>query len=68
MADETEIVISNMAKILEIKEKYAKMKNFGHDADASKIRLLFKGKELQGDLFVYSYEIKDDAVLQAMIP
>jgi hypothetical protein len=44
------------------------LKDLPPDADINKVRLLFKGKELQNDLFVYSYEIKDDAVLQAMIP
>jgi len=32
------------------------------------MRLLFKGKELKDDFYVYSYDIADGAVIQAMIP
>jgi hypothetical protein len=37
------------------------------EADLAKIRLFCLGKELKDDLFLYSYDIGDDLVCQAMI-
>ena len=44
------------------------MKEKDLDAQADKVRLLFKGKELANDFHIYSYDIADDAVILAMMP
>jgi hypothetical protein len=66
VAEETAVEITTGQSIEQLKLKYKELK--GCDCDALKIRLLFKGKELQNDLFVYNYEMNNDSVVQAMIP
>ena len=66
VAEETAVEISTGQSIEQLKLKYREMKNL--TCEAAKIRFLFKGKELQNDLFVYNYEMNGDSVVQAMIP
>jgi len=43
----------------------SRLKETGHKL--SDIRLFCLGKELKDDLFLYSYDIKDEMVIQAMV-
>ena len=36
-------------------------------ADVSKLRFFCMGKELKDELFIYSYDLVDDVVVQAML-
>jgi hypothetical protein len=38
-----------------------------NDLTAESLRLFCLGKELKDELFVYSYDIKDEMIIQAMI-
>ena len=64
--------ISNLASVLQIKTAYLSMidsakKTEKGAEEESKLRFLCLGKELKDELFVYSYEMFDGIVVQAMI-
>ena len=52
--------------MLDVKEQYIKVAELSDKAVAD-IRLFSLGKELKDELFMYSYDITDNVVMQAMI-
>ena len=51
-----------------LKTEYITALDLGTDDISSQnLRLFCKGEELKNDLFLYSYEIENDMVIQAMI-
>ena len=58
--------MSNFENIKKIKIMYLGEVGMTEDS-IDKIRLFCLGKELTDDLFLYSYDIGDDLVCQAMI-
>jgi hypothetical protein len=50
----------------DLKKQYLKQLN-NNDIKVEDIRMYFGGKEMKDDLFIYSYEIKDDSTITAMI-
>ena len=65
------VIISNLATIEMVKTNY--LSQVGHSkvaekgAEVSKLRFFCLGKELKDDLFLYSYEVNDNMVVQAML-
>ena len=65
-----DIQTSNLSSIEALKQVYmsligaAKVEEHGLDVD--KIRFFSMGKELKNDLFVYTYDMQDGIVVQAM--
>ena len=59
-----EIEISNGWTVSELKEKYADLKDVD---DASKIRILYYGKELLNEFNLYHYDIKEEIILIVVI-
>lgn len=60
------LTISNKTKVEELKKAYLGELNLS-DLGLDKIRLFCMGKELKDDLFLYSYDINDGMVCQAML-
>lgn len=66
-----QITVSNLSSVEMTKQAYlsqvgsAKVEEKG--ADASKLRFFCLGKELKDDLFIYSYEMNEGMVVQAML-
>jgi hypothetical protein len=58
--------MSNKALVLDVKEQYLKAAEMT-EKKVGDIRLFSLGKELKDDLFMYSYDISDDVVMQVMI-
>lgn len=59
------IECTNLTSIADFKKFYiTKTKD---DLDASKLRMFAMGKELNDDLFVYSYDIINESTVQVMI-
>lgn len=59
--------MSNKSTILELKTGYLKELNLTDGIPLENIRLFCMGKELKDDLYLYSYDINDSMVCQAMI-
>ena len=61
----------NTSSIEEAKTAYLEMvgeaKCAEKNADISKLRLFCMGKELKNELFIYSYDIAEGMVIQAML-
>lgn len=56
--------ISNLTSIKQLKTMYAE--ELSLELNADQIRFFCLGKELQDDLFLYSYDVKDEMTIQAM--
>lgn len=56
--------ISNLLSISELKTKFIDKMEL--DMKPENIRFFCLGKELQDDLFLYSYDIKDEMAIQCM--
>ena len=57
---------SNLLNIVELKKTYVKLlngKGNDHSTKVEDIRLFCLGKELKDDLFLYSYDVKDEMVI-----
>jgi hypothetical protein len=63
---DVQIKVSNKALVLDVKQQYLTQANVT-DKQVSDIRLFCLGKELKDDLFMYSYDIVDEVVMQVMI-
>ena len=65
------VPVSNVGNIEQSKNGYLEMvgsaKCAEKNVDLSKLRLFCMGKELKNDLFLYSYDIADGMVVQAMV-
>jgi hypothetical protein len=65
-----DVNISNLSSIEQVKLAYIGLigpeKVAEHGLDTEKIRFFSMGKELKNDLFVYSYDMQDNMVVQAM--
>ena len=59
------LAVSNYLSVVELKQAYLNKIN-EKDRKIENLRLFCMGKELKDDLFLYSYEIPDEMVLQAM--
>lgn len=60
--------ISNLTSIKDLKVKFIKgLGDKGTDLKADSLRFFCMGKELQDDLFVYSYDLSDDITIQCMV-
>lgn len=58
--------ISNHASIQELKEKYIaslNKSNLGKNLTPQVLRMFYMGKELKDDLYVYSYEMRDELTI-----
>jgi len=69
---EKEVVVSNLASILMVKQSYLgqiddAIKSDAGIASESNVRFFCLGKELKEELFVYSYEMFDGIVVQVTI-
>jgi hypothetical protein len=62
--DDDELEIENTCSVVELKEKYAEMKEVD---DPTKIRILYYGKELKDEFNLYHYDIKEEIILIAVI-
>ena len=62
---ENDMTIEDLKKLY-IAELEKKMPDEAKDMDPKKLRFLCLGKELKDDLFVYSYDIRDDLTIQCM--
>jgi len=58
--------VSNKFSVSELKQKYL-AERAQDGVGLENIRIFCLGKELKDDLFLYSYEIADGIVMQAMI-
>jgi hypothetical protein len=58
--------VSNKLSVSELKQKYL-AERAQDGVGLENIRIFCLGKELKDDLFLYSYEIADGIVMQAMI-
>lgn len=56
---------SNLVSVLDFKEAYLNKIN-EREMKTDNIRMFCLGKELKDDLFLYSYDIVDEMVLQVM--
>lgn len=56
---------TNLMSILEFKKKFLE-KTEDKENPVENIRLFCLGKELKDDLFLYSYDMADETVVQAM--
>lgn len=71
MLGDKDVACSNLSTIEQVKGIYleqcdqAKVEEKG--ATAEKVRFFCLGKELKNDLFLYSYEMADKIVVQAML-
>ncbi len=63
---DTVFSVSSLITIKQLKQKYID-KLGATDIRLEDLRLFFAGKELKEDLFIYSYDIKDEMTIQAMI-
>ena len=54
--------VVNTMSIVDLKKKYLE-KIGSNELSVEDIRLFYAGKELKDDLFIYSYEIKDEMTL-----
>jgi Ubiquitin family len=59
------MAVSNHMSVVEFKQAYLNKIN-DRERKIENLRLFCMGKELKDDLFLYSYEIADEMVLQAM--
>lgn len=64
IALDIDVTLSNRSDISVLKQKYLETRKL--DIEPEKLRLIFKGKELQNDFFVYSYDLVDGSVVVAM--
>lgn len=62
--EDEKIKIKDSWSVVELKEKYAKLKKID---DWKKIRILYYGKELKDDFNLYNYEINDEIILIAVV-
>mmetsp|Transcript_22561 Transcript_22561/g.22392 ORF Transcript_22561/g.22392 Transcript_22561/m.22392 type:complete len:213 (+) Transcript_22561:139-777(+) len=62
--DDDEIEISDHSTVVELKEKYAELKDVD---DIKKIRLLYYGRELKNDYNLYHYDINEEIILIAVV-
>ncbi len=53
--------ISSLITIKELKMKY--LEKLGGEFKLEDVRLFYAGKELKEDLFIYSYDIKDEMTI-----
>jgi hypothetical protein len=60
------MTISNRATVASLKTQYLTEKNLA-DTPLDKVRVFCLGKELKDELFMYSYDVADDVVMQLMI-
>lgn len=58
--------VSNLLTIKELKQKYLSSLT-NNDIKLEELRFFCLGKELKDDLYIYSYDIKDEMTVQAMI-
>lgn len=58
--------VSNLLSIKELKQKYLAVIG-SNDIKIEEIRFFCLGKELKDDLHIYTYDIKDEMTVQAMI-
>ena len=56
--------ISNLTSVKQLKAMYAE--ELSLELTVEQIRFFCLGKELQDDLFLYSYDIKDEMTIMAM--
>ena len=59
-----------MATITELKQLYIKSlqkSKVGKELTPQHLRMFYMGRELKDDLFVYTYEMKEDLTIQALI-
>lgn len=59
-----EIEIEDTCQVTELKERYAELVNWD---DPKKVRLLYYGKELKDDFYLYNYEINPSIILITVI-
>jgi len=59
------MILSNKMKIIEVKTMY--LKQIDAEEPVENMRLFCLGKELKDELFVYSYDIMNDQVMQAQV-
>lgn len=62
--EDDELEIDNTCSVVELKERYAEMKEVD---DPSKIRILYYGRELKDEFNLYHYDIKEEIILIAVI-
>jgi len=59
--------VSSHISIRALKVKYIEALGVKSDVKQEELRFFCLGKELKDDLFLYSYDIKDEMAVQAMI-
>lgn len=60
--------VSNQLQVAEFKTEYINALELGSDGiEPTNLRFFCMGKELKDELFLYSYDINNDMVVQAMI-
>ena len=60
--------VSNLMSVADLKKLFLdKLGSKSAGLDAKKLRFFCLGKELQDDLYVYSYNLMDDITIQCMV-
>ena len=68
MKGDKTLQVSNQTQIVDLKVAYLKSDGVdGTTDDLSYLRFFCMGKELKDELYLYSYDIASDMVVQAMI-
>ena len=68
MKGDKTLPVSNQSGVESVKQEYVNAIGATPDEiPTSSLRFFCMGKELKDDLFLYSYDINDDIVIQAMI-
>lgn len=62
--DDDEIEINDHSTVVELKEKYAELKDVD---DIKKIRLLYYGRELKNDYNLYHYDINEEIIMIVVV-
>ena len=58
---------TNLSTIVDFKNMYISKLEDSTDLSPSSVRFFCMGKELKNELHIYSYDLFDDSVVQAMI-
>ena len=69
-AGDVKLSLSNQTSVTELKEAYKaalEKSKAGNGASIDSMRLFYMGREMQADLWLYSYDMKDEMTIQALI-
>jgi hypothetical protein len=60
--------VSNLLSVKQLKQEFiTKLGDKGNDLSFENLRFFCLGKELQDDLYLYSYDLTDEITIQCML-